>query len=63
MKRGQEPDEDPANPGADQDDGDELNGNMTVDFGFIPQMSLGSTVFYDPNDNGIQDTFEFRFVL
>ncbi len=56
LEAGMEPDEDPANPGADQDDADELNGNMTVDFGFIPQMSLGSTVFYDPNDNGIQDT-------
>ena len=56
LEGGMEPTEDGANPGADQDDGDETNGNMTVDFGFIPQMSIGSTVFYDPNDNGIQDT-------
>jgi len=56
LEGGMEPNEDGANPGADQDDADELNGNMTVDFGFIPQMTIGSTVFYDPNDNGIQDT-------
>ncbi len=28
---------------------------MTVDFGFVPTMSIGSTVFADPNNNGIQD--------
>lgn len=28
---------------------------MTVDFGFIPTMSLGSTVFADPNNDGIQN--------
>lgn len=28
---------------------------MTVDFGFIPNMSIGSTVFADPNNNGLQD--------
>ena len=56
LEAGMEPTEDGANPGAEQDDANETNGNMTVDFGFIPQMSLGSTVFYDPNDNGIQDT-------
>jgi hypothetical protein len=33
----------------------DANGNMTVDFGFVPMMSIGSTVFYDPNNNGIQD--------
>jgi uncharacterized repeat protein (TIGR01451 family) len=41
--------------GAAQDDADELNGDMTVDFGFIPMMSLGSTVFYDVDNDGIQD--------
>jgi len=28
---------------------------MTVDFGFIPNLSVGSAVFVDNNDNGIQD--------
>ncbi len=28
---------------------------MTVDFGFVPSLSVGSTVFYDPNNNGVQD--------
>ena len=28
---------------------------MTVDFGFLPQLSLGSTVFADNNNNGVQD--------
>ena len=41
--------------GGDQDDADDANGNMTVDFGFLPELSIGSTVFADNNDNGIQD--------
>ncbi len=41
--------------GGQQDDASDTNGNMTVDFGFVPNMSIGSTVFNDPNDNGIQD--------
>lgn len=43
-------------PGGTQDDGNfDDNGDMTIDFGFTPALSIGSTVFYDPNDNGIQD--------
>ncbi|MCB0552189.1 MAG: choice-of-anchor A family protein, partial [Phaeodactylibacter sp.] len=38
-----------------QDNFDDANGNMTIDFGFIPAVSVGSTVFYDENNNGIQD--------
>ena len=41
--------------GGNQDSDDDNNGNMTVDFGFVPQLSVGSTVFADNNDNGIQD--------
>jgi protocatechuate 3,4-dioxygenase beta subunit len=41
--------------GGTQDDAADTNGNMTVDFGFVPNMSIGSTVFYDPNNNGTQD--------
>ena len=44
-----------AGSGGDQDSADDNNGNMTVDFGFLPQLSIGSTVFADNNDNGIQD--------
>ncbi|WP_026231988.1 SdrD B-like domain-containing protein, partial [Neolewinella persica] len=40
--------------GGGQDDADELNGNMTVDFGFVPTNSVGSTVFYDMNNDGMQ---------
>ncbi len=28
---------------------------MTVDFGFVPNMSIGSTVFYDMNNDGQQN--------
>ena len=47
--------------GGTQDDVDDNNGDMTVDFGFIPQselVAIGSTVFEDPNDNGLQDPGE-----
>ena len=46
--------------GGAQDDGlpgGDANGDMTVDFGFVP-LSLGSTVFFDGNDNGQQDAGE-----
>lgn len=36
----------------------DANGNMTIDFGFLPNVSIGSTVFADYNDNGIQDAGE-----
>jgi len=41
--------------GGDQDDADDANGNMTLDFGFAPLVSIGSTVFEDSNNNGEQD--------
>ncbi|PHI17925.1 hypothetical protein CEQ90_20605, partial [Lewinellaceae bacterium SD302] len=42
--------------GGDLDDTDgDASGNMTIDFGFVPDLSIGSTVFYDPNDDGVQD--------
>jgi len=49
--------------GGGQDSADDDNGNMTIDFGFVPPppdtpVSIGSTVFLDPNDNGIQDAGE-----
>jgi len=46
---------DESGPGQGQDNADDTNGNMTVDFGFIPNLSVGSAVFVDNNDNGIQD--------
>jgi len=32
--------------------------NHSFDFGFVPMMSLGSVVWFDANDNGIQDKGE-----
>ena len=37
---------------------DDNNGDMTIDFGLVPAMSLGSTVFVDDNNNTIQDPSE-----
>ena len=31
---------------------------MTVDFGLVPLLSIGSTVFSDDNNNGVQDPGE-----
>ncbi|MBC6994233.1 DUF11 domain-containing protein, partial [Lewinella lacunae] len=48
-------------PGGAQDDTDpqsDENGNMTIDFGFVPVNSVGSSVFYDVNNNGIQEGTE-----
>ncbi len=39
-------------------DGDGPNGNQTIDFGFIPQMSLGNLVWKDNNNNGVVDAGE-----
>ena len=33
-------------------------GNMTVDFGLFPGLSIGSVVFLDDNNNGMQDAGE-----
>ncbi len=46
-------------PGANLDDANENNGNMTVDFGFVPTCeTIDGVVFYDTNDNGCQDNNE-----
>ena len=39
-------------------DGDDLNGNQTLDFGFTGTASIGDFVFNDHNQNGIQNTGE-----
>ena len=44
--------------GGDQDAADDNNGNMTVDFGFRPELSIGSNVFVDSNNNGVRDAGE-----
>ncbi len=36
----------------------DANGNMTVDFGFIEPVSLGSTVWFDSDSDGVQDAAE-----
>jgi len=47
-----------AYPGGTQDDLDDDNGNMTVDFGFYRNASLGNLVFVDANNNGVFDSGE-----
>ncbi len=43
----------------DADNADDNNGNMTVDFGFYtPAVSIGSIVWNDANNNGVQDAGE-----
>jgi hypothetical protein len=37
---------------------DDDNSNLTVDFGFFEPVSLGNRVWFDANDNGIQDPGE-----
>ena len=39
-------------------DGDDANGNQTLDFGFIRGAALGDRVWFDTNSNGIQDAGE-----
>ena len=41
--------------GGDQDDTDETNGNMTVDFGLYPGVSIGSTVFSDLDNDAFHE--------
>jgi uncharacterized repeat protein (TIGR01451 family) len=36
-------------------DGDNTNGNMTVDFGFFQPLSLGNLIFEDMANNGVYD--------
>ncbi|HHB90104.1 MAG TPA: hypothetical protein ENK60_02215, partial [Anaerolineae bacterium] len=47
-----------ADGSADQDGNPDEDGNMTVDFGFVEVVSLGSLVWQDDNNNGIQDVGE-----
>ncbi len=54
---GEEP-ADESGQGGDKDDASDSNGDMTIDFGFVPLVSIGSTLFYDNNDNGLQDANE-----
>lgn len=49
-----EPAESGAQVGDNQDDANDADGNMTVDFGFTT-LSLGNLVFCDVNNNGLFD--------
>ncbi len=54
-------DEDELGVGGDQDNGADTDGDMTIDFGFVDPatlLSIGSTVFHDPNDSGFHDATE-----
>ena len=46
-----------AGPGGEQDDDDDQDddGDMTIDFGLLPSVSVGSTVFQDTDNSGVQD--------
>ena len=59
LSAGDEPTTAETSPG-DLDDGsdDDANGDMTVDFGFVEPLSIGSTIFEDINNNGVQDGAE-----
>ncbi|MEF3273474.1 MAG: carboxypeptidase regulatory-like domain-containing protein, partial [Chloroflexus sp.] len=39
-------------------DGDDENGNQTLDFGFVSGAALGDRVWFDTNSNGVQDPDE-----
>ena len=41
--------------GGSQDATNDNDGDMTVDFGFVPYVSVGSTVFGDADNNGVFD--------
>ncbi|MDB6076196.1 MAG: hypothetical protein JWO89_3836, partial [Verrucomicrobiaceae bacterium] len=41
--------------GANMDDGNDGNVNLTMDFGFVPRMGAGNLVFKDVNTNGRYD--------
>ena len=47
-----------AGAGDDADDANDASGNMTVDFGFVQSLSVGSLVFEDLNGDGQQDANE-----
>jgi len=49
---------DQPNQGLTASDDPDANGNMTLDFGFIEPVSLGSTVWFDSNFDGLQTTGE-----
>lgn len=54
---GTEPTGEPATPGL-TDTASDSRSNLTVDFGFIPTMSLGDQVWEDANNNGTLDGTE-----
>ena len=59
LEPGTEPvDETFADGSPDQDGNPDSDGNMTLDFGFVQPVSLGSLVWFDENVNGIQDAGE-----
>jgi len=60
LSEGDEPTDEPGS-GGDQDDNlVDSNGNMTLDFGFTPLLSIGSLVFVDNEDNGVFDGTDER---
>ncbi len=66
LSEGDEPNESDAAAGDNQDgtqgSAGDLNGNNTIDFGFIAPISIGSFVFNDANGDGTQDATELGIV-
>ena len=52
-----EPTGEPGKNGGKDTDVDDF-GDMTIDFGLVRLVSIGSTVFYDDNNNGLRDPGE-----
>ncbi len=44
--------------GADADDADDANGNLTIDFGFQQSVGIGNLVFIDANFDGVASASE-----
>jgi uncharacterized repeat protein (TIGR01451 family) len=58
LQLGAEATESGTQPGDDQDDSGDGDGDMTVDFGFHQVAAIGDTVWEDLNANGVQDAGE-----
>ena len=62
LSSGDEPNESDAAAGDNQDgtanSAADLNGNNTIDFGFIAPVSIGSFIWNDANGDGVQDAGE-----
>ena len=60
LSAGDEPTAAETLPGGDLDDAlNDANGDMTIDFGFVPTAAIGNLVFQDLDGDGLQDPEDF----